>query len=46
MRVTDGYDESDESFVKNGFAHEYFGNFGVTSMIDPEQEVGGLVDHI
>ena len=44
--MTDGYDESDENFAKNDFAHECFGNFGVTSMIDPEQEVGGLVDHI
>ena len=42
----DGYDESDENFVKNGFAHEHFGNFGVTSIIDPEQEADGLVDHI
>ena len=46
MRVTDGYDESDESFAKSGFAHEYFGNFGVTSMIDLEQEASGLIDHI
>ena len=46
MHVTDGYDESDENFAKNGFAHKHFGNFGVTSMIDPEQEAGGLIDHI
>ena len=46
MRVTDGYDESDENFVKNDSAHVYFSNFGATSMIDFKQEVGGLVDHI
>ena len=46
MRVTDGCDESDESFAKNGFAHEHSGNFRVTSMIDPEQEASGLIDHI
>ena len=46
MRVTDGCDESDESFAKNGFAHEHSGNFRVTSMIDLEQEVGGHIDLI
>lgn len=44
--MIDVYDESDESVMKNGFAHGRFNNFGAAFGINPEKEVDDLIGHI
>ena len=44
--MIDGCDESDESVMKNGFAHGRFNNFGAAFEIDLEKEVDDLIGHI